>query len=262
MDPAFLAVHINAAFTRLTGIQNGTVIGRPVSNIIAWIEQLQSFPLKSKSQESITSSLEEANQPESSNDLPDMERKEATKTDTSSLSSSSNDNIAVAGIRVAKMEESEISIERLIALSGHGKYHKVQTLDIRVSTSASDICSNNESNNSSISSKDPPNNPTVCMMSVCPIMDSSSQHLQLTKRSTSPSNISPKRRKNAHTQFRRHLSPSHFVVQLFPLEEDQIINSGKVPADIDASAATGSQRDSVTDMPGGSSGSKALVACG
>jgi len=62
--------------------------------------------------------------------------------------------------------------------------------------------------------------------------------------------------------------PSHFVVQLFPLEEEQqIIDPGRVPlnVDIDDSASNGSGRDGTTgnsESLGDSSTSKALAACG
>jgi hypothetical protein len=278
-EPAFLIVHINAAFSRLTGIQNSTVVGRPVSKIIAWIEQLQFFPPNPK--KSTTSSLQgEPTEPDSPNDsiiplkvaLPGTEEEEVTKSDTSSLSSHENISFAT-GVRAAKMgEESEVSINHLIALSGFGRYHKVQTLDVRVlPTSASlENRSNHDSIISTISSKNLSNKPTICMMSVCPIMDSSSQHMQLP--STSPSNISSKRKKHAHpAQSRRShekdASPSHFIVQFFPLEED-ILNPVEVPANTDASASIGSSRRDVTTPgngempPGGSSTSKAVVACG
>jgi len=282
-EPPFLAVHINAAFSRLTGINNSTVIGMPVSKIVALTEQLQSLP---SHHESIAlSSMREPNEQHPGSpgnttvrfknvDTMDQHDHDMEGKDKSNLNS--HENAAAAGVRFANTEETDVSIERLIASSGFGQCHKVQTLDVRVLTSSSDNGSNNDSNNSSISSKDPPNNPTVCLMSVCPILNSSSQHSQLPKHqhTTSPSNNNshsppPKRRKHAHTQFRRYHKPSHFVVQLFPLEgEQQVIDPGKVPAnvDIDASVSNdGSIRDGTTGNEGSSgdsSTSKAVVACG
>ena len=276
-------MHINAAFSRLTDIHNSTVIGIPVSKIVALTEQLQSIP--SPHESSTPSSTREPNaqypgspgnttvrfkdvDPLDQHDY-DMEGKELAANNLSSY-----ENAAAAGIRVANTEETDISIERLIASSGFGQCHKVQTLDVRVLTSSSDNGSNNDSNNSSLSSKDPPNNPTVCLMSVCPIMNSSFQHSQLPKHqhATSPSNNnshSPKRRKHAHTHFRRYHKPSHFVVQLFPLEEEQqvVVDPGKVPVnvDVDESASNGSRRDGTTgngESSGDSTTSKALAACG
>jgi len=304
--PPFLAVHINAAFSRLTGIHNTSVIGRPVSKILELALADQQHRPQSPPNTMMTmakeSSSPSCSSGRSKETLQDMEGKEMVKTDKSSLSSHENSTAVPVGMRAAaaavKTEERYFSIDRLIASSGFGNWHKVKTLDIRVSTPSSDG-SNNGSHNSSISSKEPPINPIVCIMSVCPVMNTA-PHQHSHSHAPSPkhpgSTASSKRRKHTHphqhqhrqstgTPARRsnvkHVGPTHFVVQLFSVEEGQgqtieveLEKVGIGPSsnddDDDGSMRDGAggigdgspADDEQTHTTGGSSGSKPLVACG
>lgn len=247
-EPPFLAVHCNAAFSRLTGIQNSAVIGRPVAKIFSVLPATlqKEAPLPSRPQESSVPIGQQV-QVEIQNEQNSL------KTDKSSLSS--NENADIRTDHVANTNE-DVSIERLIASSGFGKCHLVQTLELKTTNSSSDNSNNDESNNSSISSKDPPNKPSIVMMSVCPIMNASAQYAypQAIKNSMdSP----PKRRKHSHSQYRRQ---SHFVVQLFPYQGDVPTNVG-----INKQNSSNSRRGQTTggsETSGDSSSSKEIVACG
>lgn len=254
-EPPFLAVHCNAAFSRLTGIQNSTVIGRPVAKIFSVLPatlQKEAPPPPPRPQES-SGPIGQQVQVEIQNEQNSL------KTDKSSLSSNEN-NADVRTDHVTNTSE-DVSIERLIASSGFGKCHLVQTLELKTTNSSSDN-SNNESNNSSISSKDPPNKPSIVMMSVCPIMNASAQY-SYSQAIKSSMDSPPKRRKHSHSQYRRHLrnaSQSHFVVQLFPYQGDVPTNVG-----INQQNSSNSRRGQTTggsETSGDSSSSKEIVACG
>ena len=253
-EPPFLAVHCNAAFSRLTGIQNSIVIGRPVATIFSVLPATlqKEAPLPSRPQES-SGPIGQQVQVEIQNEQNSL------KTDKSSLSS--NENADIRTDHVANTDE-DVSIERLIASSGFGKCHLVQTLELKTTNSSSDNSNNDASNNSSISSKEPPNKPSIVMMSVCPIMKTSAQYAY-SQAINSSMDSPPKRRKHSHSQYRRHpsdASQSHFVVQLFPYQGDVPTNVG-----INQQNSSNSRRGQTTggsETSGDSSSSKQIVACG
>ena len=236
------AVHINAAFSRLTGMQNDYVIGKPVSKILALAEQDQKVSeqiMEHKDKEPSSPCISER----SKVCLDDLDMKEAPDSDKSSLSS--HENMAAVGMRIAETEKRNISIRLLLASNDFGSCYKVNSLEFKGSAMPSDG-SNNGSNNSSISSKDLPFNPTLCVMSICPILKNS--HPSASNKHPS-STTTPKRRKNAHSHTHgqninapprrsnaKSTTPSHFVIQLFLADEgdvqEAVGESGKVPTKV------------------------------
>ncbi len=292
-------------------MQNSYVIGKPVSKILALAEhyhkdsqqiQVQQHSLVSKPQVQDKSSrehddpkelsspsssdrskmcLEDVSEPPPVKDLPKMEK---------SSSLSSHENAAAAGMRIAKTEKKDNSIERLLASNNFGSCYRVHSLEYKGSPISSDGSNNGGSNNSSISSKDLPFNPTLCIMSICPILKSSNASTL----KHAGSSKSPKRRKHGHHSHghRHHQSnsstntlssrrmnhpttknatPSHYVLQLFlsnegkDLTENNSNASGKVPSNvgIDMSSNDADRGEVASANTSHSSTSaKAVIACG
>lgn len=119
--PPFLAVHINAAFTNLCGIQSSTIIGRPVSTII-------SLP---SSKEGESSESDDANSREESSKVSPF---------SESVDGSGSRMVIANGSRqadtAAPMGEGDfqnlhshpsgLRIDRLIATRGYGHIHNVE----------------------------------------------------------------------------------------------------------------------------------------
>lgn len=278
----FLAVHVNAAFSVLTGIQNSYVIGKSVSKILALDEQAQELSdHMCGSSNSSKQEITEKEAPLSNNSggskpcLNGMDTNEKENTQMEKSSLSSHDNAAAVGTRKAKKEKRDLSIECLIASNCFGTCYKVRTLGFKGGTPSSSDGSNNAgSNNSSISSKDLPVNPTICLMSICPVMTSSSQSQSVANHSISTS-ISAKRRKHGHAHHHLHhnspnrpnsnaksLEPSYFVIQLFLITEsgEQVDNMNVAQTfnfNIDAGAGNGE-----TNSIENSSSSQVVMTCG
>jgi len=298
-EPPLLVVHVNAAFSRLTGMQNNYVIGRPLPKILALAdhdqklisEQMQSSNRSVRDQSIETKKV--MSPPSNCSEVQSKNRldvKEAHKADKTSLIS--HENAAAVGMRIAETETRDISIERLLAsTSDFRNCYRVHTLEFKGSQMSSDRSnngSNNGSNNSSISSKDLPFNPTICVMSVCPIPKCNNQ--SVSKHTTSTA--SSKRRKHSHPHTHRQnanspsrrsnakcTTPSHYVIQLFLIDDgggngDVNINEKfegftEVPSNVGInlssspkSNATGELFPSADSEQASLSSQKALSTCG
>ena len=294
-EPPLLVVHVNAAFSRLTGMQNNYVIGRPLPKVLALAdhdqklisEHMQSSNRSVRDQsietEKVTSPPSNCSEVQSKNRLDVKETHKAEKT-----SLSSHENAAAVGMRIAETETRDVSIERLLAsTSDFRNCYRVHTLEFKGSEMSSDR-SNNGSNNSSISSKDLPFNPTICATSICPIPKCNSQ--SVSKHTTS--SASSKRRKHSHPHTHRqnanspsrrsntkYTTPSHYVIQLFLIDDNggngDVSTNAKfegfteVPSNVGInlssspkSNATGELFPSADSEQASLSSQKALSACG
>ena len=216
----FLAVHVNAAFSRLTGVQNSTVIGRPLSTILTILGQIQDLPEKRTT----------CSQHKNNKRIGNKKNSQSTKSN-----SFSNDNgIAATRCIWNRHAETRISIERLIASNCYEVCYMVNILGFEGGTITSpyqqeDVHNRSGSRHSSISSKDVHVKPTLCTMSMCPVMKNCSQRPSCPKRSctsrTTPTSKRRKYDKNADESLRRYqlrqqqLEASHFVIQLFLSEK-------------------------------------------
>ena len=123
--PPFLAVHINAAFTNLCGIQSSAIIGRPVSTFI-------SLP---SGKEGESSGSENANSREESDKMSSLSGSADDIGRNGSSSVIAHGAIqagdAAAGVGVGNLQNlplppSGLRIDRLIVARGYGHIHIVE----------------------------------------------------------------------------------------------------------------------------------------
>lgn len=124
--PPFLAVHVNAAFTALCGVQSSAAIGTPVSSII-------SHP-SSTAKESDHSGSDNTNNKDGMSSL-------SGSVEDGNNSNSNNSNVAIANDADVQMDsqahvnrnnhidnESILKIDRLIIARGYGSVHEVEVV--------------------------------------------------------------------------------------------------------------------------------------
>lgn len=239
-EAPYLVVHVNAAFSRLSGIQNVTIIGCPLSKGIALA---QSSEDDKQDQEPLTKSIEGS--------APT----EASKIET--VITVSHENAAQNGVLNANQEKEDSTVETILGSKKFGIYYRVNYLDLKNETQSF----GSNSKNSSISSKEISRNPTPCYMSICPIRDSPQKAPAKHHSSTSEWPGATQSRRA-----RKNTSPTHFVVQLVPEEKCQ--GSGEAENDKFPSNIGGGDRGDPSG--GGSESSSSLsnpssdpvVACG
>lgn len=253
-DPPYCAVHINAAFSRLTGIHNSSVIGTPISKILSLVSTYDNnakinIQRKKEDKKQTTGIIREQDS---------CIATESTKKDPIQGMEIEGTNLPVVPTsdgQISNPDSETTSIDPLIVSCGFHHYHQVRTLDIKLAVQPSnDGCSssNNGSNNSSISSKDE-NIPKSCIMSICAVYShhgyqssASSKHLN--------SATASKKQKSSDT-------PSHYLIQLFPLEGNQIIPEN-ISQTLHQPSTSSSRLDDDSQMSGTSTASKPVAACG
>jgi len=234
-EAPYLVVHVNAAFSRLSGIQNVTIIGCPLSKGIA-----------------LAHSTEEGQQ-----DQEPLTKPIKRSTPTEASITVSHENAAQTGVLNANQEKEDSTVETILGSKKFGIYYRVNYLDLKNETESF----GSNSKNSSISSKDIPRNPTPCYMSICPVRDSPQKAPAKHHSSTSDWPGATQSRRA-----RKNTSPTHFVVQLVPAEKCQ--GSGETENDKFPSNIGGGDRGDPSG--GGSESSSSLsspssdpvVACG
>jgi hypothetical protein len=251
-EAPYCAVHVNAAFSRLTGIHNSSVIGTPVSKILSLVSTYDNdakIGIQRKRQEK-----------KQSKGVIDKQESFAT-TETASKDpiqgmeiEGTNLPVPTSDALISNPDSETVSIDPLIASCEFNHYHQVRTLDVKQALQpSSDGCSNsnNGSNNSSISSKDE-NIPKSCIMSICAVH--SPHGNQSSTHSSHINNVAgSKKQKSCDT-------PSHYLIQVFPLEGNQII-----PENISQTlhqSSTSSSRLDDDSQSGTSTASKPVAACG
>lgn len=137
-ESPFLAVHVNAAFSRLTGMHNSGIIGRPLSKILSLIDTNE---WRSAGKEAKPSQLRVSGEELNEND---------------------------------HQEQKALSITKIMRNCGFDSCYKVITnveksYDKSSNGSSNGNSANEGSNNSSITSKDDSFTPTKCVMSICAI---------------------------------------------------------------------------------------------
>ena len=246
----FLAVHVNAAFSRFTGMHNCRIIGKPLSKILSLIDtnnQLDSS--------SCTSSTKE-----------EQHRQQGTKNENNSINNNQTSKKAASVVKAEvpfdeesssyedKQKSDFLLIEQLLMEENCinlKKKHKVTTIVDKSDEKNGNVSTNsaNEgSNNSSITSKDDSLDAVRGVMSICVIVSTPPRGSVLRSKSTiskrprpdnqnssasSSSSIQIKdeqdddQRKKCSSNTDSNSAPvdqcirhrSHFLVQLFPLDE-------------------------------------------
>jgi hypothetical protein len=253
-DPPYCAVHINAAFSRLTGIHNNSVIGTPISKILSLVS---TYDNNTK----INTQREKDDKKQTTGIIQEQEAciaTESTSTDPIQGMEIEGTNLPVVPTSDALLSNPDsetTSIDPLIVSCGFHHYHQVRTLDIKLAVQPSnDGCSssNNGSNNSSISSKDE-NIPKSCIMSICAVYSHHGCH-----------SSTPSKRLNSATGTKKQKSfdtPSHYLIQLFPLEGNHIM-AENISRTLHQPSTSRSRLDDDSQMSGTSTSSKPVAACG
>ncbi len=176
--PPYDVVHVNAAFSRLTGVHNVSIIGCPISKALSLVQSsqeekpyqrndnLETKTTQKMSSKSIKETSSNGDRDGSSPDLSGM-----TIGNEMQRISVSHENAAQAGMRVANQERGDFTLEHLIASNNFRSIYKVNCREIRGDTST------DESKNSSIASKETPRSLTPYVISVCPILNNPISHL-------------------------------------------------------------------------------------
>lgn len=249
-EPLYHVVHINAAFSRLTGIHNSSVIGKPVSQILSLVSTYDDNA-KIKIQKNISANP-------SINGVQDQESNHTKVT----VSKDPIQGMEIEGTNLpipatdalsSNLDSEMTSIDPLIASCGFHRYHQVRTRDMKqlLPPSSDGSNSNNGSNNSSISSKDE-NIPKSCIMSICAVHSHSGY-----QRSTTFNHF----KMTTGTKQKSSETPSHYLIQLFPLEGQEIVPNNISQA-LNQSSTSSSRLDDDSQMSGTSTASKPVVACG
>jgi hypothetical protein len=192
----FLAVHVNAAFSRLTGMQNSGIIGRPLSKIFALIDY---------------------NKWESTS-------KEDKIPNENAQDESGGDSGEARGDCTEETQDKQITISQLMGESNFGTFYKVTTIvEKSDGNSSNNSNSANElSNNSSISTKEDSFTSTKCMMSICAIVStqprrrSSSMGPPNQKQKTNNNNVSSSKSPNKSIGDK---NITHCLIQLTPCDD-------------------------------------------
>eukprot|EP00986_Skeletonema_menzelii_P016287 scaffold14160_cov169-Skeletonema_menzelii.AAC.1 len=216
--PPFLAVHINAAFTNLCGIQSSAIIGRPVSTFIC-------LP---SSKEGESSGSDNANSREESDKMSSLSGSgsadDAGRNGSSSIIANGGrqvgDAAAIAGegnFQNLPVPLSGLRIDRLIVARGYGHIHIVELeCHSRFQDQHSHAIEGSEvkfiEGNKPSKRRKKTNPKLLCRMSVSPVVSASARNqpeIQLVKGTDSNGN---KRRKHRHpTELQ---SVKHFLIQL------------------------------------------------
>lgn len=249
-NPPYLVVHINAAFSRLTGIQNSTAIGKPLSKILILLSTHDQLTPSGAQEDG------QSHQKDSEKDYDDSnDQVQAMKIDGS--------NIPDAGLNQSSgdLQKNRSYIESVITFVGFKQYYKVQTLDCRRENLPTSDCSisNYCSLNSSISSKDE-NIPRSCVMSVCAIHSHHRDRVETHSNHHHHHNSGAKRTKSCKEQAKSMVA-THFLIQLFPLENEELIPE-RIAQPMAQSSETSSRLEDDSQVSGSSTKSKPVVACG
>jgi len=249
-EPPYHIVHINAAFSRLTGIQNSSIIGKPVSQILSLVSTYDNnAKIMIQKNRLANTSIKGAQDQE-----PNHTKLTVSKDPIQGMEIEGTNLPVPATDALSSNVDSEMaSIDPLIASCGFHRYHQVRTRDIKqiLPPSSDGSNSNNGSNNSSISSKDE-NVPKSCIMSICAVRSHSGS-----QRSTTFNHF----KITTGTKQASSETPSHYLIQLFPLEGKQIVPDN-ISQTLNQSSTSSSRLDDDSQMSGTSTASKPVVACG
>lgn len=266
-DARLLAVHVNAAFSRFTGMHNSRIIGLPLSKIlcIANTNQIDCSSASSKEEELQNKNVETSTD-HHLNETTKEEQQGPIKFDEECSNES-------------KEKNSASKIEKL--LLGSGKSLKKMFIITTLVDKADDKngngsnSANEGSNNSSITSKDDSLDAVRAAMSICVIVSTpprgavlrnkrNSFHQQPEYNCTSTSSSAKEMKHKDEDDYGKKdssrtsdtsenkgkLHRSHFLVQLFPMSEKFDDESGGQP------------RQKGGDISVSSNDSPAAVACG
>ncbi len=187
----YLAVHVNAAFSRLTGMHNSGIIGRPLSKILCLLE----------------------------NDDWDVVNK-SKPVSSSKYDEDSNED---------GQKQNRLSIERLMEKGGfdNRSYHVITIVDKGDSDKSSDKSNsaNEESNNSSITSKEDSFTPMKCTVSICYIISPPTRGRASKIRKQEGQEITHQNQKKESSKQFSHIADtkkvlSHYLIQLKPTSHD------------------------------------------
>lgn len=227
-SPPFLVVHTNAAYSRLSGIDSHSAVGKPVSSLLSLPEQ---------------DTNEESSRIENST--------VAVATRANSLSGetqTSNHLEAEAAGRAraasAKDNVTEVSLERLVAASGYGKHHLINLLSKPQDLLGRNVPAANPSAHSKKRSREEGSNDSSITsshegsfqflkfnMSISPIVSSpESFNAEVTTEKDLDGNQNKTKRRKQHTcndalqapGHRKRQFVTHYVIQL-----EKIDDSGK-----------------------------------
>lgn len=222
--PPFLAVHINAAFTNLCGIQSSAIIGRPVSTFI-------SLP---SGKEGESSGSENANSREESDKMSSLSGSadDIGRNGSSSViahgARQAGDAAAGAGVgnfQNLPLPPSGLRIDRLIVARGYGHIHIVELECHRLFQHSHAIEGSEvkfiEGNNPSKRRKKT-NPKLLCRMSVSPVVSTSARNQLEMAQPVKGTDSNGKRRKH------RHLAEAvkHYLIQLEAVNGPRSLVSG------------------------------------
>jgi hypothetical protein len=216
--PPFLVVHTNAAYSRLTGMDSHTVVGKPISSLLSIMDQVETSTIACST---------EVHQDEHSCSIDDA--------------AENTQLVAAAAAGRARAEASlqdtvKIGLHRLVVSSGFGRLHKVQVAakphqmvgrnvtiikDATAAPSGGTVLSTcggeAGSNNTTLpSSFDERTDQVACQISIAPVVSASSVM-----------DASTEGKKEVYVHHRRHLHRqlvTHYVLQLEELEGKSVKN--------------------------------------
>ncbi|CAJ1955365.1 unnamed protein product [Cylindrotheca closterium] len=241
--PPFLVVHTNAAYSRLSGIDSHSAVGKPVSSLL-------SLPEQDAAREQGTN---EESQIENSSVAVATS---ATILNREAQASNHQEAEAAGRARAASAEDNttEMSLERLVAASGYGKHHPISVLSKPQNMVGRNVTASNPSTPSKKRSREEGSNGSSITsnnegslqflkhnMSISPIVSSpesfnvdtttekdlDGHHHKTKRRKHHPSNDA------LQTGHRKRQFVTHFVIQL-----EKFDDSGKFPGNASQSSAS------------------------
>lgn len=230
--PPFLAVHINAAFTNLCGIQSSSIIGRPVGTFIS----LPSCKEGESSGSDNANSREESDKMSSLSGSADDTARNGSSMAIANGSRQEESAAAPAGegnFQNHPSPPSGLRIDHLIVARGYGHIHNVELECHRISHNqhshaieGSEVKFIEGNNPSKCRKKSKPK--LLCRMSVSPVVSSSARAVGDTPENQpvkgTDSNSGNKRRKHKHPSELQ--SVKHYLIQLEAVDGPRSLVSG------------------------------------
>jgi hypothetical protein len=212
----YLAVHVNAAFSRLTGIHNSGIIGRPLSRILSLL---------------------------GNNEWNAVNKDKLSPSTTSKGNDDSNNDI---------QEQNSRTIDKLMAQSDFdNKYYLVTTIVDKGDDKGSDKSNsaNEGSNNSSITSKEDSYTPMKCLISICSILSAPPRGRSSKSRKYEGHEMPYSRMKDTKMVI------SHYLIQLKPTSQHDD-SSGSMGDKIKDERATSAEESANSNSNSNSSHAK------
>jgi hypothetical protein len=229
--PPFLAVHANAAFTQLTGIDSHTVIGQPVASIIAIAEGVPPNKESDSSGSDMTNNKDAMSSLSGSLEGNDGQNdvNMANADDANGQNQEQPPNDGNLEVNVQEPVLAGLRIDRLIVARGYGHIHNVEVLYVPPHTpthaiEGSEVKIGDGSSNAKRRKKD---DKIFCRMSVSPVVTSIESwdrgregHADS---KAHPSSGANKRRKHGHAANEFMTAVKHYLIQLESMDGPRLL---------------------------------------